>query len=343
MNYLKNGWYVAGFSEDLPAGGLLTRTLLDEPVVFFRTPGGELRALADRCPHRFAPLSAGQLTDNGHLMCPYHGLVFDGSGHCVHNPHGDNTIPKAAAVRAYAAVERDRLLWWWGGDAKRADTALIPDYSFAAKAHPDATIKGYMPTDCDYQLLIDNILDLTHADYLHSATLGSGALTRVAPKITDLGERQVRITWLSSGDVAPPAFDMHLARQGQPTDQWTEVTWTAPSTLQLHVGATLQGEPRDAGFDSMNLHLATPERAGKCHYWFWTTRNRAIHPEANKAISAIVRRAFAEEDKPMLEAQQRRIGGADIASLNPVLLPQDAGGVRARRKLAALMDAEAHL
>lgn len=340
MGYLRNTWYVAGFSEELAAGALLSRVLLEEPVVFFRSAQGEVRALADRCPHRFAPLSMGKLTAEGHLMCPYHGLEFDASsGACARNPHG--AIPKAAQVQVYRVAERHGLLWWWAGAAEAADESLIPDYSFAQQAHPDATIKGYMPTECDYQLLVDNILDLTHADFLHSTSLGSGALTRVTPKVTDLGERSVQIGWYSNGDIAPPAFDMHLKQQGQPTEQWTEVTWTAPSLMRLYVGATLLGEPRAAGFDSDNLHLVTPEGPGRCHYWYWTTRNRAINPQANETISVMVRGAFSQEDKPMLEAQQRRIGSHDFWSLKPVLLAGDAGGVRARRKLAALIESDA--
>jgi len=42
----------------------------------------------------------------------------------------------------------------------------------------------------------------------------------------------------------------------------------------------------------------------------------------------------------MLEAQQRRIGTAEFWSLKPVLLAGDAGAVRVRRKLQALVAKE---
>jgi len=340
MAYLRHAWYVAGFSEELVAGSMLARTLLEEPVVFYRDAEGRVVALADRCPHRFAPLSAGKIQADGSIECPYHGLRFGASGHCVHNPHAGGAIPKAAVVRAYPVEERHGLLWWWAGDADKADTALIPDYSFASKAHPDGTVKGYMPTECSYQLLVDNILDLTHADYLHSGLLGSGATSRTIPRITDHGERSLTIAWLSSGDIAPKAFDQHLRVQGQPTDQWTEVTWTAPSMMQLHVGATLQGESRESGADTMNLHMATPETAGRCHYWYWSTRMMALDPHTNEIVGGLIRRAFSQEDKPMLEAQQRNMGAANFWSLKPVLLPSDVGAVQARRKLDVLIEAE---
>lgn len=340
--WLRQAWYVAGFADELAPGGLLARTLLDEPLVFFRDATGVPRALQDRCPHRFAPLSAGTLCDGGAaVQCPYHGLRFDSGGACVHNPHGTGVIAKSAAVRSWAVVERDGLLWWWAGEAATADAALIPDFSETHRAPADATIRGYLPTACDYRLLADNILDLTHADFLHAGSLGNGAITRSTPTLTDLGPRSLRIVWASSGERAPAAFDAHLREPGRPTDQWTDVTWTAPGVMLLRVGATLQGEAREQGIDTCNLHLATPETAGRTHYWYWSTRNFAIDPHANAAIKPIVEFAFAQQDKPMLEAQQRRIGTADFWSLKPVLLASDAGAVRARRKLDALIAAEA--
>lgn len=341
MSYLRHAWYVAGFADELAAGQLLARTLLDEPLVFFRGPDGRATALQDRCAHRFAPLSAGTLCDGGaSVQCPYHGLRFDATGACVHNPHGTGVIPRAARVKSWPVVERHGLLWLWAGDATQADVSLIPDLSAVTSAPEHATIRGHLPTACDYRLLADNIMDLTHADFLHAGSLGSGAITRAQAEVTDLGERSVRVTWLSSGDQAPPAFDRHLREPGRPADQWTEVTWTAPGVMQLYVGATLQGEPRKQGVDTCNLHLATPETAGRTHYWYWSTRNFAIDAHANAAIRPIIEFAFSQQDKPMLEAQQRRIGDAAFWSLKPIMLAGDAGAVRARRKLDALIAAE---
>lgn len=344
MSYLRNAWYVAAMHDELLPGKLLARTYLDEPVVLFRNADGKPQALVDRCPHRFAPLSEGKLCDGGnHIQCGYHGLQFDGKGACVSNPHGNGAIPKAAAAKAYVLCERDGLIWLWAGEPEDADESLIPDYSAVTSAHVDGTIRGYLPTACNYELFIDNILDLTHVDFLHPTTLGSGALSRTKAEISDLGDRMVKIAWMSSGDVAPYAFDMNLREQGKPTDQWTEVTWTAPSSMLLRAGATLLGEAREAGADTLNLHLATPATATTTHYWYWSSRKFAVSPEANAMITPMVVNVFKLEDKPMLEAQQQRMGGAEFWSLKPVLLPGDAGAVRVRRKLKALVDTEVRL
>ena len=62
--YLKNCWYMAGWSRDFGTSGPQAMTLLDEPVVFYRGEDGALSALEDRCCHRLAPLSHGRVEGN---------------------------------------------------------------------------------------------------------------------------------------------------------------------------------------------------------------------------------------------------------------------------------------
>jgi vanillate O-demethylase monooxygenase subunit len=95
----KNVWYMAGWSEEL-GDRLLARRLFDRPIVMFRQSDGGIAALADRCPHRFAPLSLGK-QESDTLVCGYHGLTFDGTGSCVRNPFSDK-IPAAAKVQSRA-------------------------------------------------------------------------------------------------------------------------------------------------------------------------------------------------------------------------------------------------
>jgi hypothetical protein len=149
------------------------------------------------------------------------------------------------------------------------------------------------------------------------------------------------VAWRVNGEVAPASFDPHLPTPGQPADQWTEATWTAPCLMRLDVGATPAGAPREQGVRVAALHIATPEVTGRCHYWYWSARSFAISEAANAHIKPKIERVFTHEDKPMLEAQQRRMGEADFWALKPVLLAGDAGAVRARRRLDALIAAEA--
>src|SRR5207248_9978614 len=95
-SYLKNTWYAAAFSDEV-GGRPVARTLLDEPWVIYRKSDGTPAMLLDRCPHRFAPLSLGQVIGDD-IQCPYHGLRFDSTGACVSNPHAKDAGPLRAAT-----------------------------------------------------------------------------------------------------------------------------------------------------------------------------------------------------------------------------------------------------
>ena len=76
--WLRNCWQVAAFSSEIGSAPL-ARTVIGEPIVFFRLASGDAVALADRCPHRLAPLSLGRVVGD-QIQCGYHGLRFDHNG-----------------------------------------------------------------------------------------------------------------------------------------------------------------------------------------------------------------------------------------------------------------------
>src|SRR5207302_146543 len=110
--WMRNCWQVIAFSSEIKHVPL-ARTVLDEQVVLFRTSSGEAVALADRCPHRFAPLSIGRVVGDT-IQCGYHGLCFDRDGVCVRVP-GQDSVPARARVQKYPLVERHTFAWIWMG------------------------------------------------------------------------------------------------------------------------------------------------------------------------------------------------------------------------------------
>lgn len=113
MSYLRNCWYAAAWAVDLKPGTITARTLLDEPLVFYRDAQGAAVAMDDMCPHRLAPLRMAKLLPTGNLQCSYHGLEFDGKGQCVKNPHGQGRIPSKCQIRTYPLVEKHSMVWIW--------------------------------------------------------------------------------------------------------------------------------------------------------------------------------------------------------------------------------------
>ena len=101
------------------------------------------------------------------------------------------------------------------------------------------------------------------------------------------------------------------------------------------------GRPREEGVDSLNCHLMTPETETTTHYFYGGARTFNQHDGLfNERLRGFLEYAFAREDKPMIEAQQKSMGGSGFWTLKPVLLSIDTGPVRVRRALEKLIREE---
>jgi len=337
MNYPRNVWYVAAFSADIKAGRALGRKLLDESVTLYRGEGGVLAAVHSTCPHRFAPLHQGQVRGN-HIECPYHGLRFGPDGMCVHNPHGNGEIPKAARVRSYPVAERDGLAWIWMGDAALCDPTLVPDYSVIRELPEQSLIWTHIHSNARCDLMTDNIMDLSHADLLHPGSLATGGeVTKLVPKIEDRGD-EVKVSWRWRSASTPPVFSP-VVPPGMECNISLEVTWR-PAAL-MYIRFAVESPEDGAPIEVRGCHLMTPETERSSHYFFFGSRNFLVDDAALTAFSQQqMLHVFSQEDKPMIEAAQAAMGDSDLWEMKPVLLSGDAGAVRVRRKLQAMVEAE---
>ena len=340
MSYIKNAWYVACWTGDVNIGSMFHRKLLDEPIVFFRKENGEAVALQDRCPHRFIPLHLGTIRGDT-IQCGYHGLEFDCSGKCVKNPHGDGKIPAAAQVRSYPVADKHGMLWIWMGDRPH-DPALIPDYGMLDPASGYQLSHGYIHINANYELMGENLLDLSHITYLHDGLLGSPEQVGADQVVKEDGNDLHCNRWMPNISV-PGVFDMLYKRDGKPVDMWTNMRWIPPSCFLLDSGVQAPGGERaDHGW-YYGIHILTPESERTTHYHFAAAlpSGTTLSPEDYAKFAEMRRYAFQEQDKPILDAQQAALGDNDFWAMKPVLLSIDAGPVRMRRSLERLLKAEA--
>lgn len=339
MTLLRDAWYVAAFSSEIASGPILRRTLLNDDVVLYRDTSGAPKALANRCPHRFAPLHMGKVKGDN-VECPYHGLQFNGLGQCVLNPHS-SAIPRAAVVRAYPVAERQGLVWIWMGDPARAVQAPVPHFG-SLDEHRWTVVRGYVQIDCNYLLEVDNVLDLSHIEFVHPGIFGSEAIRRAKTRVEQKGD-SVFSNRLTNAEILPPALDQAYESKGQPVDRWLNSRWVPPALIELDVGVTLTGRPHAEGRSIPTCHFFTPVSESSTHY-FWTYSRDYDRENAalDAQIAEMVQYVFSQQDKPIVEAQQRVIGDADLLELRPVMLPGDAAAVRARRVVARLLAEEAN-
>ncbi|VTL98316.1 vanillate O-demethylase oxygenase subunit [Pseudomonas aeruginosa] len=146
-------------------------------MVFYRGEEGRVVALEDFCPHRGAPLSLGFVED-GVLVCGYHGLAMGEDGRTRSMP--GQRVRGFPCIRHFPVVERHGFVWVWPGDAGHADATLIPRLEWAES--PDwAYGGGLYHIHCDYRLMIDNLMDLTHETYVHASSIGQKEIDEAAP------------------------------------------------------------------------------------------------------------------------------------------------------------------
>lgn len=330
MPFLNRAWYVIAIAEtvtDTP----IRRVLLDQAVVLYRASDGKIAALQDRCPHRFVPLSMGRVVDDA-IECPYHGLQFDGTGACTLNPNGEGKIPAQARVRSYPCVERHGFVWLWMGKAEEADPSSIPDYSYLDDPDRDV-IRGYLHLKANYMLIVDNLLDASHAQTLHPAFARKGGqqtLTNFAQE----GDVVYSLREQSNTGVSN-FFRMMWDQTAESGDTHSNWRWDAPSTCTHDLGITLTGAPKEDGLMLKNLHTITPETEYSSHYFYAASRNMARQrPDLDAEIAELLHGVFTREDGPVIEAQQVEMGKViDITTMRPVLLEADVPAVRARRVL----------
>ncbi len=345
--FVRNCWYVAAWDYELAEGALISRAIMNEPVVIYRAGDGGLVAMADRCPHRSAPLSLGRL-EGDEVRCMYHGLKFARTGACTEIP-GQDMIPATAKVKTYPVVQRHSWIWVWMGDPAAADEALIP--AAVGFDDPNWVLRsGHLDYEASYLLINDNLTDFTHLSYVHAESFGATeAFARTRPTVEIL-ERGVRIWRWIAGDAAVRADVGRPAHRPAAGDSWQSYDFLAPGVLLMY-GATFPagtaarfggGKPdptqAEALAENFTSQAVTPMTDKTSRYFFnWGPRAGEGADAAADAMMKVAQMAFAE-DKTIIEAQQRVI---DLnGEVKPVLTSADVGPMQFRAVLERLIKAE---
>jgi vanillate O-demethylase monooxygenase subunit len=166
---LRQCWHPVARSSEI-TDRLARVRLLGEPWVVYRSESG-LAAFRDRCPHRLAPLSLGDLTD-GVLRCAYHGWCFDPAGRCIEIPAlgPGATLPPRAKLQAAAGVtERHGLVFL----APEAPLTPLPWIEEAESGDFETVELAPKEAPVGAGQSADNFLDFAHFPYVHQATIGT--------------------------------------------------------------------------------------------------------------------------------------------------------------------------
>lgn len=341
-----NAWYVAAWDHEVTRKPR-ARRIADRPLALYRTEDGKAVALADACWHRLAPLSMGKTVGKDGIQCPYHGIVYNSAGRCASMPAQESINP-SATVPSFPVVERYRFVWVWLGDPTQADPDLVPD--MRQMDSPDWAGDGetiFAP--CNYQLVLDNLMDLTHEEFVHASSIGQEELSESDFVVTH-DDRTVTVSrWMLNID-APPFWlknlrDKFPGFEGK-VDRWQIIRFEAPSTIRIDVGVAKAGTgapegDRSQGVNGYVMNTISPETAKTCHYFWAFMRNYCLDSQLiTTQLRNGVHGVFGE-DEAMLTAQQEAIDANpdyEFYSLNI-----DAGGMWVRRLIERMLQAEGRL
>jgi phenylpropionate dioxygenase-like ring-hydroxylating dioxygenase large terminal subunit len=190
---LPKAWYVATASGALKKTPIST-TILGIPLVLFRDTSGTPKALIDRCPHRNAKLSSGQVQGDN-LQCRYHGWTFNKSGRCVDIPgFCDEPNNDARRVVSFPVCEQDGYVW------------VYPEADAQPQTKPEAFdllhAKGYHALYFNYRVqatmhaTLENILDVPHTAFIHKGLFRSSANRQEIQAIIRRSEESVEVEFV---------------------------------------------------------------------------------------------------------------------------------------------------
>jgi vanillate O-demethylase monooxygenase subunit len=277
-----DAWYVAAWDHEVTRKPM-ARRIADRPLALYRTEDGKAVALADACWHRLAPLSMGKTVGKDGIQCPYHGIVYNSAGRCASMP-AQETINPSATVPSFPVVERYRYVWVWLGDPTKADPELVPDM-YQMNSPQWAGDGETIHAPCNYQLVLDNLMDLTHEEFVHSSSIGQDELSESDFVVTHDGDTVTVSRWMLNIE-APAVWANYLKDRFPdytgPVDRWQIIEWQYPSTIRIDVGVAKAGTgapegDRSQGVNGFVMNTISPETDRSCHYFWAFMRNYRLN------------------------------------------------------------------
>ena len=339
-NFIRNAWYAVAWSHELEDKPQAKR-VLGEDLAVYRTQSGVAAAVEDCCPHRFAPMSLG-FVEGENIVCGYHGMEFDPDGCCISIP-GQKNVPSRAKIRTYPVIEKYNLIWAWMGAAERADEALIPDVHWL-DAPGWKPVTGTTRYHCNWVLLVDNLLDLTHTTFVHQSTIGTEDVANT-PITTEVADDRVYVV-RDMKNAVPSNFYKRVGGVDGKIDRWQRIWLEPPSVVIIDAGGVPAGGSRKddgddgyTGIDTRILSMLLPvDDRTVDQIWAFVRDTELDDAQLDEDIEKSIVLTFGE-DADFLAGQQNNMERYPHKQM--LNNTADAGVVQTRRLIDKWMAADA--
>ena len=162
-----NRWYALRPSRLVNPTKPLGVKLLGHDLVLWRNQENQIVVNNNVCPHRGAKLSMGKVTPNKKCIeCPYHGWQFDDSGNLVNVPSMQEcSLENKLSIDTYTTMESGGLIWFCpGSPASGYNPPVIREMHDKTWTY----VTGYDVFDNDWLTTLENSIDITHVNFVHS-------------------------------------------------------------------------------------------------------------------------------------------------------------------------------
>ena len=338
-NFIRNAWYAVAWSHELQNKPQAKR-VLGEDIAIYRTKSGVATAVEDCCPHRFAPMSLG-FVEGENIICGYHGMEFDPAGCCISIP-GQKNVPSRAKIRTFPVIEKYNLIWAWIGAEDRADEALIPDVHLL-DTPGWKPVTGTTRYNCNWVLLVDNLLDLTHTTFVHQSTIGTEDVANT-PITTEVEDDRVYVV-RNMKNAVPSNFYKRVGGFDGKIDRWQRIWLEPPSVVIIDAGGVPAGGSRKddgddgyTGIDTRILSMLLPvDDRTVDQIWAFVRDTELDDAQLDADIEKSITLTFSE-DADFLAGQQ--INMERFPNKQMLNNTADAGVVQTRRLIDKWMAAD---
>ena len=325
-------WYAPAASSQVDRELLPVRAA-GLPVVLYRTEGGDVVALEDRCAHRAYPLSAGDLIGDT-VRCGLCGFVYAPDGRCVDVPTQPH-VPYGAQVASYPVREADGLVWVWLGEPGRAGSHRIPGLPWL-DSDDWSTVSGEEEVLASFLLLHENFADVTQVPFVAPDIAPSVLGTTPPPVEVVVSETSVSL----HRDFPPaplPAWQAEIVGCPPETPYRTEQSGFFPSPAVWVDHWDAQAD--DGTWVRLRFtHLVTPIDESSSRLLWAVSRDFAL---GNRAVDQYLDGIFTDYYDRVLDAMEIAQDVLDTDGPGPeVNVNADAVGLKVREIVAALLTAE---
>lgn len=300
--FLKD-WLCVGRIEEIEnPGDYMALHVLGEPVLLVHGNDGAVNAFSNICLHRGVEVASG--TGNRRsFTCPFHGWTYNLEGRLIGAPLMREAESFDPAGCRLSPIRTDIWQGWifltFDSKARPLAEHVAPlerDFGYLKQEDCRLAIKTVNDVDCNWKLVVENLVDFYHVNIVHKSTNGR-TFTRNAFKISPR-ERGGYVAEYNSGPSTPsgkPVFGKMPSIRDK-TDDFATGGLLAPNFTYF------------GRIDDIHPYVTWPLAPNKSRVIVYTLLPKIYFdaPDFDNRVTAY--REFQDrviaEDRPMLESMQ---------------------------------------